>query len=111
MRAVDYVRVSADEQVTEGLSLHAQQARVTAYALLKAWDKLRRQVQETLGGLEIWTANLFVRQSALATVRVASSTDNRAKHEALTKGAKIRVMCFFFPVFLLPSSETRNDGI
>lgn len=50
MRAVDYVRFSTDEQVTEGISLHAQQARVTAYALLKAWDKLRRQVQETLGG-------------------------------------------------------------
>ena len=38
-----------DEQVTEGISLHAQQARVTAYALLKAWDKLRRRVQETWG--------------------------------------------------------------
>ncbi len=49
MRAVDYVRVSTDEQVTEGISLHAQQARVTAYALLKAWDKLRRRVQETWG--------------------------------------------------------------
>ncbi len=51
MRAVDYVRVSTDEQVTEGISLHAQQARVTAYALLKDWDKLRRQVQEPLGGI------------------------------------------------------------
>ena len=85
MRAVDYVRVSTDEQVTEGISLHAQQARVTAYALLKGWDKLRRRVQETPGGLEIWTANLFVRQSALATVRVAAwPIKKRAKHEALT---------------------------
>jgi DNA invertase Pin-like site-specific DNA recombinase len=36
MRAVGYVRVSTDEQVTEGISLDAQLARVTAYALLKA---------------------------------------------------------------------------
>ena len=49
MRAVDYVRFSTDEQVTEGISLHAQQAQVTAYALLKDWDKLRRRVQETWG--------------------------------------------------------------
>ena len=41
--------LGTDEQVTEGISLHAQQARVTAYALLKDWDKLRRQVQEPLG--------------------------------------------------------------
>jgi DNA invertase Pin-like site-specific DNA recombinase len=49
MRAVGYVRVSTDEQVTEGISLDAQLARVTAYALLKDWDKLRRRVQETWG--------------------------------------------------------------
>jgi DNA invertase Pin-like site-specific DNA recombinase len=47
MRAIAYVRVSADEQVTEGISLDAQQAQVTAYALLKDLNKLRRRAQET----------------------------------------------------------------
>lgn len=38
MRAMGYVRVSSDEQVTNGVSLDAQEEKIRAYCKAKDWD-------------------------------------------------------------------------
>lgn len=38
MRAIGYVRVSSEEQVREGVSLDAQEARIRAFCEAKAWE-------------------------------------------------------------------------
>jgi DNA invertase Pin-like site-specific DNA recombinase len=38
MRAMGYVRVSSDEQVTKGVSLDAQEEKIRAYCKAKDWD-------------------------------------------------------------------------
>lgn len=40
MRAMGYVRVSSDEQVTNGVSLDAQEEKIRAYCKAKDWDLL-----------------------------------------------------------------------
>ena len=37
MRAIGYVRVSTEEQATEGLSLEAQKDRLSAYCHAQGW--------------------------------------------------------------------------
>ncbi len=44
MRAVGYIRVSSDEQATEGVSLDAQRAKVAGYAALYELDLLAIEV-------------------------------------------------------------------
>jgi len=38
VKAVGYVRVSTDEQVSEGVSLENQEAKIRAYAESQGWD-------------------------------------------------------------------------
>lgn len=49
-RAVGYVRVSTDEQVREGLSLDAQEQRITAYAASQGWELVKVYREEGESG-------------------------------------------------------------
>jgi DNA invertase Pin-like site-specific DNA recombinase len=40
MRAIGYIRVSTQEQATEGLSLQNQRERIEAYAFAKGWEMI-----------------------------------------------------------------------
>ena len=53
LKAVGYVRVSTDEQAKEGLSLAAQESRVTAYCEAKGWELLRVYRDEGQSGKDL----------------------------------------------------------
>ena len=41
MRAIGYVRVSTEDQATNGVSLDAQQTKIQAYCVAKDWELIR----------------------------------------------------------------------
>jgi len=53
VRAVGYVRVSTDEQVTEGQSLDNQTARIRAYAESQGWNLAEVYTEEGVSGKTI----------------------------------------------------------
>ncbi len=53
MRAVAYCRVSLDEQAKEGVSLSAQQERITAYCASQGWDLVDVYVDPGFSGKDL----------------------------------------------------------
>jgi len=77
--AVGYVRVSSEEQATEGVSLDAQEARIRAYATMRGLNLVAIYREEGV------SAKVPLRKRPEGTKIVESLSKKRAKHVIAVK--------------------------
>lgn len=66
MKVIGYVRVSTDEQASEGVSLQAQRTRIEAYCVAKAWELVSVEADPGISAKDMKRSGL---QAVLGAVR------------------------------------------